>query len=264
MDWLRQVFIQSLIAATAAAGLVLLPWTASKVFCGVFLMWFLVSVGRNPLYFWRRLARLVVVAAIPPLVAGLTFRFSGQAMLPDDAGWISVVVEQAGGGALPLVAMVLGTALVFDGIIYWHQSRRRVELFVEEVDAAPLSVNSSKTATILCPLLIRAPDESASITGATIALLGLFPDKLISEVFIDWDGGAGTPVDHANPLRLTSNEEKALSVKAEARGTIAAWWLRTSTSPALAWLGLARGELRLTGLPKAVRTPVPLRFVRAY
>jgi hypothetical protein len=263
MDWLRQVVLQSLIVGAAAAGVMWLPWLVAKVFLGIFLLWFVVSIGRNPLVFWRRLARLVIVATIPLTVVGVSFRLQGHGRLPSSSGNFEFLLEQTSDDALPIVILVLVCALAFDAMVFWRDSRVRQQIFPAEVSrVADLSVEPGGTLLVLHKLLLEARSEALTITGARL-VVGPFAQIVDCDVFVGWsevEGAALRPVTHEQPLEVPSKERARLVVEAEIEAGIKAGWLRSLTSSHLAWIGMAQGELRLIGLPAAIETPVPLRL----
>ncbi|WP_404334192.1 hypothetical protein AB2M62_12580 [Sphingomonas sp. MMS12-HWE2-04] len=265
MSWFAQVVLQSLLVAGVSAAFLWLSWLPAKAFLAVFLLYFLFAIGRNPIAFWRRLARFVLVAAIPSALSGITFRLYGQGHLPAGLADYGFAIEQASGDALPLVIAVLLCALAFDALAYWLQLRgKKNSVYHATPDSAGLSVERDGSIHIVCPLLIGAQDAKITITRAQLALSGLFPGTFECELYAKWldSEGVHRPISPQHPLDLAASATESLFVTATIKRGARADWLRLLTSGTLGWTQAAQGELHLTAFPMSARTPLPVRFVR--
>lgn len=263
MGWFWQIFLQGCALAVLSAVAIYAGWLPLRIGAGIVILWILWQIGRNPLFFYRRLLRMLLLAAIPFILMGLEFEASGRTVLP----WGGDLLFRFGQGGPGPVAVLIALAVIClagDGLLTYLEARRRERLLPETTQRADLFLKRNGQAEIVKRLAIKAP-ESLTLTGATLHMPGPWPRNLRCAVHVPAakDGEPQIPITPGNGLRLAGGELRELRVSSQVpAGRYARWLHFRTTAPILGWFPLHILLSLETSLPKSGPTmPLSLSAV---
>lgn len=251
-NWTWTAFVQAVLIALATVLLIYLPYMPVKVFLGVLLIWFVFALMNNPLTFWRRVARLVVLTFLPTLVLGLQFEATGEV----DAGEFGNLVFQVANFSesnLLFVIVVLVLALVFDLFVYWLQFRGKSNSNGQHLDA-PLKLARGADGSVRLSGMIGAfAEQSCQVTGARLKLYGLFPLSHELQIYARRNeaGALKVPVSGNAATAVEQHQGMSFQVDQVVAAGFLARWLLFVTLPWLAWLPMTKGQVSFRSLPGA-------------
>ena len=267
MEWFRQVVIQAVVIAGAAAALFELPWFWAKLFLAVFVLWLIINVGRNPLTWGRRTARVIVVATLPFLIGGVSFRVSGAPELPGGLGVILFHIEQAGNDHLWVGLLLVIACLLFDFFTNRLEASRRNGLWGAELpETADLSLEPDGAAVITCRLPVEGGETGASIWSVKLVADGLWPWRLACAVSAPSgsDGDIQFPATSGEPIVVAAHARVELLVVARAatKHRLLRLWLKLRGSRiGIAILGMS-ARIRLKAKPDRLAAWIPVKVER--
>ena len=254
-DWFRQILFQGFIIGVAAALLVYLPWGWAKIVLFVLLVYVLLMMGRNPLFFYRQIIRALALASM--LTLGVSGRLTGNVVLPQGWGALDYFVE-LGGNAPGWIALILAICVAADFGFALFQERTNHKL----IGAITLDMKtqvSREGVEIYRPFTLTGQKDCVTLTGAELRV-GLFgkPD-LATQLYRMSGDGPERSIRDQDHITVQPGQAISLAVEAKARKGIASaiFGSRLKLVPRLIFP--VRGRLRLLRGTESPTT-IPVRF----
>jgi hypothetical protein len=253
MLWIGQSVLQAFLVALAVFLAVFVPWFPLQMAACVFGAVFLFVAGRNPVFAYRRLMRLVVLAAIGVATLGTSGRISGNLTLPKQLGDFNVLVEWGTGPALWIVLALAVLLLIGDIAITVVEARagRRIV----NGTALDLSVIRHEDEAVLLEtdVTLVGPAGGLTVTAALLSTGGVWPREMKCQLY-----------ERRKPIStrtIGERETVTLTVEKEEKAGSYARYLMRCTGWLIGTLLPLKGEL---GLKTAISQPsivVPVRFI---
>lgn len=218
MDYFKQIVVQGCIIAFLATMLIHIPFAWAKIFLVVLLAFVLVMLGNNPLFYYRRLFRVVLLAAIGSLVLGANAQFSGNAALPGGLGAIKFLVD-LGSGSPGWVALILVICAGADLGLGWLSARNSKKLLGMEKVRMRVWRATGQELLIVEDLVLGGQQSALTLTGADLRIRALGAPRLSTRLLLANDGGPQTDVTARAPLQIPPLESVPVSVEAKSAGS---------------------------------------------
>jgi hypothetical protein len=259
MGWTGQVLFQSLVAAAAALAALYLPWNELRIVAGVFDIYFLYAIGRNPRFILQRTIRFIVVATMPFLAAGISGRVGGTYFLPEGRGSVTFEFVQGMTESVWVIAAILVGCLALDGLLTWLESRGRKEVFEGAAVKPTLFLKRKGDVTFSTDLLVKGPAGGGTVGGANLCFAGL-ASLTVSATIHRAQRGKEPKKPAAGPVNIAAGKTAQLSLSGTLPDGLYRRWLRFRAG----WLPMRliplQAFLQLVATPPALQQPLPLAF----
>jgi hypothetical protein len=214
MAWFRQIIFQGAVIGLIATLLAQLDWPYAKIFLAVLLVFVLVMLGSNPLYFYRKIFRTAALASVSSLVLGFNAQISGDATLPLGLGGLKFLIDM-GNSSPGWIVLILAICAAADFGAGYIAGRSQKKL----VGSGPLNARalvSHNRVNILEDITIKAPPGGLTLTGARLRIRNLGAPELAARLLVSYHGGPQTDVTQGNPVQAQEGDTLSMSIDAKA------------------------------------------------
>lgn len=241
-DWFKQIFVQGLVIGAVAALLVYLPWGWARTVLLVLLVYLLVMMGRNPLFFYRKIIRSLALGSV--LILGMSGHFTGSVSLPEDWGVLHYALE-LGGSSPGWFVLALVICVAADFAFAWFQERRNRNLVGAIALDMPVAESSGEGVAIHGQFTLAGQRDAFPLTGARVRLGALGKPKVRTGLAYAVADGPENPIEDGHHLIVGAGQLFRLIVDAATEKGPFSALLRLRLRPAANFIFPVRGRLEL-------------------
>lgn len=257
--WFLQIMKEGAAIAAFLVLAIYLPWPAAQLFLAVLLLAILWRLFRDPRFFYRRLAHMVLWVLLLPPLGNLSFQLLGYST-GEAVGIVRLAVELGASAPPALLAALVALFVAADILTVFLDGRRNRRRMTIEIQRSDIYAEPDGSYDARIELFVTAAAESPlSLGGRGRYRASLWSGWTDADVYPPaGDQPAQVPLADDQTIALSPNQSIKLYLtgdKQSRAGRWLGWWSRRWT-----WLAASYGAVRLSAATGSEDREAPVTF----